>query len=86
MAEAAPAFEFDGQWPLSGTVRVNGHQMATVTSWAVQAGADGIPLVTLSLLGPDALRLVLGGGARVQVADESAAALESLGWKPPTRS
>lgn len=80
----APVLEFDGAWPFTGSVVVNGHQIATVSSWDVHAAPDSTPVVTLALVGPDALRLILGAGAaRVQVSDETREALVSLGWKPP---
>jgi hypothetical protein len=82
--EAAPAFGFDGSWPFTGTPSVNGHQVATVSSFRVDAPPDGIPVVTLSLVGAGALRLALApGAARVQVSDETREALVSLGWRPP---
>jgi hypothetical protein len=58
--------------------------MTAVTGWSVQAAPDGIPVVTLTLVGPDALRLILSSdAARVAVSDESREALVSLGWTPP---
>jgi hypothetical protein len=80
--EQAAAFAFDGTWPFTGTPGINGHPVASVTSFTVRADEGGIPVVTVTLVGPDALRLLLGS-ARVQVSDETAEALESLGWKPP---
>lgn len=81
-----PAFEFDGVWPFTGTPTVNGHPLATVTAWDVHAEDGAIPVVTLTLAGPDVLRLILGGhAARVAVSDETRQALESLGWTPPAR-
>lgn len=81
---APPAFEFAGGWPFTGSPAVNGHVLATVTSFAVGAGPDSIPVVTLTLVGPEALRLVLDAeAAKVQVADETREALISLGWTPP---
>jgi hypothetical protein len=77
-----PVFAFDGTWPFTGTPDINGHPVASVTSFTVRADEGGIPSVTVTLVGPDALRLLLGS-ARVQVSDETAEALESLGWKPP---
>jgi hypothetical protein len=83
--EQPPAFAFEGGWPFTGTPAVNGHQMTAVTSWSVQAAPDGIPVVTLTLVGPDALRLILASeAARVAVSDESREALVSLGWTPPS--
>lgn len=83
--EQDPAvFTFDGAWPFTGTPAVNGYQLAAVSSWDVHAAADGIPVVTLTLVGPGALRLLLASGAaRVQVSDETREALISLGWAPP---
>lgn len=87
MPDAAPdppAFSFDGTWPFSGAPQVHGHPVGAVTSWAVRADHDGIPVVTLTLVGPGALRLLLApGAAKVEVADESREALISLGWQPP---
>jgi hypothetical protein len=79
-----PVFGFEGSWPFTGTPAVSGHPLAAVSSWDVRAAADGIPVVTLTLVGPGALKLLLGSGAaRVQVSDETREALESLGWTPP---
>lgn len=78
------AFAFDGQWPFTGTPAINGHAVPTVSSFDVYAGPDAIPVVTLTLVGPDALRLILANeAARVAVSDETAEALVSLGWTPP---
>jgi len=82
-AEAPPVFETDGQWPFSGTVKVNGHPLASVSSWSVTAASDGVPVVSLGLVDQGALRLLLGPGARVQVSDATRDALISLGWTPP---
>lgn len=82
--DQAPAFSFDGAWPFTGTPAVNGHPVATVSGFTVEAPHDGVPVVTLTLVGPGALGLILAGGAaKVQVADETREALISLGWKPP---
>jgi hypothetical protein len=79
-----PAFEFDGSWPFTGTPSVGGHEVATVSSFRVDAPPDGIPVVTLSLVGAGALRLALAAGAaRVQVSDQTREALILLGWTPP---
>jgi hypothetical protein len=84
-AQDPPVFEFDGAWPFTGTPAVNGHPVATVSAFDVHAGNDGIPVVTLTLVGQGALRLVLApGAARVQVSDETREALISLGWTPPS--
>ena len=84
MSDTAPAFEFAGPWPFSGEPTVNGHPLSTVTSFTVSAGPDSIPVVTLTLVGPEALRLVLDAdAAKVQVADGTRDALISLGWAPP---
>ena len=82
-----PVFAFDGSWPFTGTPEVNGHPAAAVTSWTVHAAPDGIPVVTLTLVGAGALKLILGSdAARVQVSDETREALISLGWvAPPDR-
>ena len=86
-AEAVPVFQFDGSWPFTGTVHVNGHPLASVSAWTVDAAPDGIPVVKLTLVGAGALRLLLAtGSARVQVADETREALISLGWMPPAGS
>jgi hypothetical protein len=79
-----PAFEFDGAWPFTGSVRIHGHQLAAVSSFEVKAAENGIPVVTLALVDGGALRLLLqDGAARVQVSDETREALISLGWTPP---
>lgn len=76
--------EFDGAWPFTGSVIVNGHKVATATSWDVHAAADGIPVVTLTLVGAGALKLILGSGAaRAEVSDATREALISLGWTAP---
>lgn len=80
--QTPPAFAFDGTWPFTGTPEINGHPAASVTAFSVKADEGGIPVVTVTLVGPGALRLLLGS-ARVQVADETAEALRSLGWTPP---
>jgi hypothetical protein len=78
------AFEFTGSWPFTGTVTVNGHPLSTVSAWDIRATPDGIPVVTLTLVGPGALSLILGAGAaKTVVSDETREALESLGWTPP---
>lgn len=83
-AEQPPVFEFDGAWPFTGTPSVNGHKLTTVTAWDVVADPDGIPVVTLTLVGPGALKLILASeSARVQVDDQTREALVSLGWTPP---
>lgn len=83
-AEAPPVFETDGQWPFSGTVKVNGHPLASVSSWSVTAAIDGVPIVTLGLVDQGALRLLLSpGAASVRVTDATRDALISLGWTPP---
>jgi hypothetical protein len=82
--EPVPVFAFDGSWPFTGAPAVNGHPVAAVTGFTVTAAPDGIPMVTLTLVGPGALRLLLGeGAARVQVDDQTREALVSLGWTPP---
>lgn len=82
---APPAFEYEGGWPFTGTPKVHGHELSSVTRFDVAAPADSIPVVTLTLVGPEALRLLLqDGAARVQVSDETREALISLGWRPPT--
>lgn len=90
MAEVVPdppVFAFDGGWPFTGTPSVNGCTLGSVTAWTVTAAPDGIPVVTLTLVGPGALKLILGSdAARVQVSDETREALISLGWSPPARS
>jgi hypothetical protein len=82
--QAPPVFAFEGSWPFTGTPQIHGHPMAAVTGWDVHAAPDGTPVVTLALVGQDALRLILAdGAARVAIADESREALVALGWKPP---
>jgi hypothetical protein len=84
-AEAPPVFEADGQWPFTGTVKVNGHPLASVSSWSVTAASDGVPVVTLGLVDQGALRLLLDpGAATVRVTDSTRDALISLGWTPPS--
>lgn len=82
-AEAPPVFEVDGQWPFTSTVKVNGHPLASVSSWSVTAASDGVPVVSLGLVDRGALGLLLGPGTRVLLSDESREALISLGWTPP---
>ena len=86
MADEQPpaVFEFDGAWPFTGTPAVNGSRLTTVSSWDVHAAGDGIPVVTLTLVGAGALRLILGAGAaKAEVSDQTREALISLGWTPP---
>lgn len=81
-----PAFEFDGAWPFTGTVTVAGHELATVTSFTIDAAADSVPVITLRLVDGSALRLLLEHeAARVQVGDETREALIALGWTPPPK-
>lgn len=82
-----PVFTFDGSWPFTGTPEVSGHPLAAVTGFTITAAPDNTPVVTLTLTGPGALKLLLGpGAARVQVSDETREALISLGWKPPAET
>lgn len=81
--QAPPIFEVDGQWPFVAKVRVNGHPLASVSSWSVSAASDGVPVVTLGLVDQGALNLLLGPGARVLLSDATREALVSLGWTPP---
>jgi hypothetical protein len=79
-----PVFEFDGMWPFTGNPVVNGHPLTTVSSFDVRAAPDGIPVVTLTLVGAGALKLIFASGAATaEVADETREALVSLGWTPP---
>lgn len=79
-----PVFAFDGAWPFTGDIEVNGHKLTTVTAWDVVADPDGTPVVTLTLVGPGALNLILASeSARAQVDDQTREALVSLGWTPP---
>lgn len=80
-----PVFKFEGSWPFSGDVSVGGHHVGAVTSWSVTAPADGLPVVTLTLLAPTALALALAQ-ADVTVDDRTADALVKLGWTPPSDS
>lgn len=80
-----PVFSFDGSWPFTGTPEVNGHPLAAVTGFTITAAPDNTPVVTLTLVGPDALRLLLGA-ARIGVSDQTREALVSLGWTPPPGS
>ena len=78
------AFHFEGSWPFTGDVTVNGHALKAISSWDIRAAADGIPVITLTLVGPGALSLILGAGAaKAAVSDETREALESLGWTAP---
>lgn len=80
---AAPLFEFDGTWPFNGEVKIGGHP-APVTAWTVHAEPDSLPVVTLTLVGPAALRLLLAAGAaEVNIPDGTREALKALGWTPP---
>lgn len=79
-----PIFEVDGQWPFVATVKVNGHSLASISSWSVSAASDGVPVVSLGLVDQGALSLLLGPGARVLVTDATREALVSLGWTPPS--
>jgi hypothetical protein len=82
--EQPPVFAYEGGWPFTGTPEVGGHKLTTVTSWGVHAAPDGVPVVTLHLVGPGALKLILAdSAARVAVGDETREALVSLGWTPP---
>jgi hypothetical protein len=81
--QAPPVFEVGGQWPFVATVKVNGHALASVSSWSVSAASDGVPVVTLGLVDQGALGLLLGPGARVLLSDATREALVSLGWTPP---
>ena len=83
--EKAPEFGFSGSWPFNGTVSAGGHPIGTVTSWTITAPADGLPLVTLTLLAPGALALALSA-AEVVVDDRTRDALTALGWTPPPGS
>ena len=84
-AEAPPVFEFSGAWPFTAQVKIAGHPVACVTSFRVDAAPDGIPVVTLTLVGPGALRLLLAAGAAdVRIPDETRQALTALGWTPPS--
>jgi hypothetical protein len=80
--EQAPVFGFTGSWPFNGEVTAGGNPIGTVTSWTVSAPADGLPLVTLTLLAPGALALALSA-AEVVVDDRTREALKALGWAPP---
>ena len=86
MADEQPpaAFGFKGEWPFTGDVTVSGHAIKAISAWDIHAAADGIPVVTLTLVGPGALSLILGSGAaKAAVSDETREALESLGWTAP---
>jgi hypothetical protein len=79
-----PTFEYSGTWPFDGELRIGGHPAGAVTAFDVHAPADGIPVVTLTLMGAGALRLLLErGAADVKIPDETREALIALGWKPP---
>lgn len=51
MADETPAFSFTGSWPFTGTPEVNGHPVTTATAFDVHVTADGIPVVTMTLVG-----------------------------------
>jgi len=80
--EQPPAFSFTGSWPFAGEVSCGGNPVGTVTSWTVTAPADGLPVITLTLLAPTALALALSQ-ADVAVDDRTREALIALGWKAP---
>jgi hypothetical protein len=80
--EQPAAFGFTGSWPFDGEVTAGGYPLGTVTSWSVDAPADGLPVVRLVLLAPGALALALAS-AEVAVDDRTRDALISLGWSPP---
>jgi hypothetical protein len=80
--DQAPVFEFDGQWPFSGTVRVAGHEVASITAFDIHAAPDEVPAIRLTLVGAGALRLLLST-ADVRIPDETRQALIALGWTPP---
>ena len=88
MADAESLFEFDGHWPFDGGVRIGGHDVTNaVTAFNVYAPADGLPVVTMTMVGAGALRLLLGNGAaEVRIPDETRQALVALGWTPPSGS
>jgi hypothetical protein len=77
-----PKFSFSGSWPFNGEVQVGGHPVGTVTAWTVTAPADGLPVVTLTLLSASALALALQHAA-VLVDDRTRDALTAIGWSPP---
>lgn len=80
--DKAPLFEFDGQWPFNGGVKIAGHEVASVTAFDIHAGHDGVPVITLTLVDSGALKLLLESG-QVRVPDATRDALVSLGWTPP---
>lgn len=83
--DKAPVFEYSGTWPFDGSLKIGGHETAAVTGFHVDAPADGIPVVTLTLMGAGALRLLLArGAADVKIPDETREALIALGWTPPS--
>ena len=82
--QPAAVFEVDGQWPFVAAVKVNGHSLVSVSSWSISAASDGVPVISLGLVDQGALRLLLGPGAKVAVADATREALVSLGWTPPS--
>lgn len=83
--DGAPVFEFDGTWPFNGEVKIGGHPVSSVTAFNVRADADGLPVVTLTLVGASAIRLLLAAGAaEVRIPDETREALTALGWSPPS--
>jgi len=82
--EQAPTFEYSGTWPFGGELKIGGHPAGAVTGFDVHAPADSIPVVTLTLMGAGALRLLLAAGAAdVRIPDETREALVALGWTPP---
>lgn len=65
----------------AGVVEVNGTNLANaVTAVAVTAGAMDTPVVSLTLLTHE---VMVDGGARVTIPEETHAALVVLGWTPP---
>ena len=82
---AAPLFEFSGEWPFDGQLRIGGHPVASVTEFEVRAAHDGVPVITLTLVDRGALKLLLDREAGdVRVTDATRDALMSLGWSPPS--
>jgi hypothetical protein len=79
---AAPlcALEIAGT-PMVITVKVNGH-MLPCTSATLCLDAGSLPELRMSLLVVDSTVVTLDGTV-VQFADETRAALVSMGWTPP---
>lgn len=66
--------------PGNGTVSVDGTRLKGLRGVTIRAGADEVPTLTVELLLHSAL---IDGEYVVQVPEDTAAALVTLGWTPP---